>query len=153
MNKIIGMFSKACEYSIKIMAYMAACQRDNMRVGLKEVASAINSPEPFTAKILQQLVRQGLLVSFKGPNGGFFLERPADKILLREIVEKIDGPSLIDTCVLGFKNCSGEKPCPIHHNYKPIKEMIQNELLSVSIAQIDKGIIEGLGNLKDVLEA
>ena len=66
------MFSRACEYAIKIMIYVAG-NEENRRIGLKEITGAIDSPEAFTAKILQQLVKSKLLDSFKGPNGGFKL--------------------------------------------------------------------------------
>ena len=46
-----------------------------MRAGLKDIAFATNSPEAFTAKILQTLVRENLLLSIKGPNGGFEIAR------------------------------------------------------------------------------
>ncbi|MCR9067029.1 MAG: Rrf2 family transcriptional regulator, partial [Cytophagales bacterium] len=65
------MFSRACEYAIKIMIYIASNQQENRKTGLKEVTEAIGSPEAFTAKILQQLVKSGLLESYKGPSGGF----------------------------------------------------------------------------------
>ena len=51
------MFSRACEYAIKIMIYIAANEQEGQRTGLKEVTEAIGSPEAFTAKILQQLVK------------------------------------------------------------------------------------------------
>jgi len=64
------MFSKACKYAINAMIYISTLPKGNDRVGLKEISQAINSPEAFTAKILQLLVRENLLSSIKGPNGG-----------------------------------------------------------------------------------
>jgi len=65
------MFSKTCEYAIRAMIFIA--QKSKLgRVGIKEIAEAIDAPEHFIAKILQELCRKGLLQSLKGPTGGFY---------------------------------------------------------------------------------
>ena len=69
------MFSRACEYAIKIMIYIAGNEEEGRRTGVKEITEAIHSPEAFTAKILQQLAKAGLLDSYKGPSGGFVLAK------------------------------------------------------------------------------
>ncbi|MCB0485648.1 MAG: Rrf2 family transcriptional regulator, partial [Flavobacteriaceae bacterium] len=68
------MFSKACEYAIRATLYISIKSIEGSRLGIKEIAKEIDSPEPFTAKILQTLSREGIISSIKGPNGGFFLE-------------------------------------------------------------------------------
>lgn len=136
------MFSRACEYAIKIMIYIAGNEQEGRRTGVKEIAEAINSPEAFTAKILQQLVRNGLLSSYKGPTGGFELS-PNKKIKLVDIVKAIDGNKLLESCVLGLKICSSENPCPVHFKYVEIREQLSETLLSIEIRDselITKGI-------------
>ena len=68
------MFSKTCEYAIRAMIFIAQKSKDGNKVGIKEIAKGIDSPEHFIAKILQDLGRRGLLQSAKGPNGGFYLD-------------------------------------------------------------------------------
>ena len=68
------MFSKSCQYGLRASIFIAqqsALYKDK-KVGLKAVADAINSPEPFTAKILQLLSKNGVVDSTRGPYGGFF---------------------------------------------------------------------------------
>ena len=60
------MFSKACEYGIKASIFIALCSYKGVRVSLKSIAKEINSPEAFTAKILQDLVRHDVINSVKG---------------------------------------------------------------------------------------
>ena len=139
------MFSRACEYAIKIMIYIAANEQNGRRTGLAEVTEAIGSPRAFTAKILQQLVRGGLLNSFRGPSGGFTL--PHNKrILLHDIVVTIDGTHLLQDCVLGLPECSNENPCPVHHKFIEVRYHLTNTLLSTEIQ--DPALLKQYGVLK-----
>lgn len=136
------MFSRACEYAIKIMIYIAGNEQEGRRTGVKEISEAINSPVAFTAKILQQLVKRELLVSYKGPTGGFELA-PKREIKLIDIVIAIDGNKLMEDCVLGFETCSGKNPCPVHFRFIEIREQLNETLLSTEIRDpelITKGI-------------
>ena len=76
------------------MLYIARTSKEGVRVGIREIAKAIDSPEPFMAKILQDLSRKGLVLSIKGPNGGFYMDRTHLKISLADIVTAIDGDQL-----------------------------------------------------------
>ncbi|WP_420578259.1 RrF2 family transcriptional regulator [Ekhidna sp.] len=136
------MFSRACEYAIKIMIYIAGNEQEGRRTGVKEISEAINSPVAFTAKILQQLVKNELLVSFKGPTGGFELAGSRE-IKLVDIVRAIDGNKLMENCVLGLETCSGENPCPVHFKFIVIREQLNETLLATEIRDpelITKGI-------------
>src|SRR5687768_10513746 len=101
------MFSKACEYAIRAVIYIAVQCNDDKRVSLKTIAKTINSPEAFTTKILQQLSRNDIITSIKGPSGGFYIEKQASPdIKLSQIVSAIDGDSIYRGCGLGLKTCS-----------------------------------------------
>ena len=126
------MFSRACEYAIKIMMFIATKEQEGKRTGLKEVTEAIGSPEAFTAKILQQLVKAKLLMSYKGPTGGFELIE-AKEIRLLDIVLAIDGSGILDECVLGLTVCSSSNPCPVHEQFSVIKVQLKDTLLSIDV--------------------
>ncbi|MFQ5446837.1 MAG: RrF2 family transcriptional regulator [Saprospiraceae bacterium] len=142
------MFSKACEYGIKAMIFIAHEDTAGRRVSLKEIAGSINSPEAFTAKILQQLRRAGLLKSVKGTAGGFELNQGGGEIKLADIVTAIDGLKVITGCGLGLEACSDEEPCPIHHKYKYIKDGLQDMLESSSLRDLSAGVDIGKTFLK-----
>ncbi len=126
------MFSKACQYAIKAMIFIATNQQEGKRTGLREIIDSLDSPEAFTAKILQQLVRGGLLESYRGPTGGFVL--PKNKqIKIYDVVATIDGKQLMEECVLGLAECSSENPCPVHHKFSSIRQHLTETLLSVDI--------------------
>lgn len=133
------MFSKACEYAIKSMIYIESHGVDSKKISLNEISEAINSPLAFTAKILQQLKRSGLLISTIGAKGGFQIERNKP-ITIKEIVIAIDGDGFFSKCVLGLKVCSSTNPCPAHEAYKNIKENLIKDLLDLELNEFTKNI-------------
>lgn len=129
------MFSKTCEHAIRAMIFIARRSKDGGRAGVREIAEAVGSPEAFIAKILQQLGRKGLVQSFKGPTGGFFLGQPTKNISLADIVRAIDGEQLFAGCGLGLPECSESHPCPLHDEFKRIRKDI-GQLLERSYLDI-----------------
>src|SRR5262245_36404222 len=119
------MFSKTAEYALRATIYIAQRSADEDKPGLPEIAKAIDSPRSFTAKILQLLTRDGKLVSsVRGPNGGFFLSDKAKRLPVRAILEAVGEDEVLEKCVLGLKQCSESKPCPMHGQYKSIKQQL-----------------------------
>lgn len=143
------MFSKACEYGIRAVIHIAVQSHNGNRVSLKSIAKEINSPEAFTAKILQQLVKNDLISSVKGPNGGFEIERERmATIRLSQIVSAIDGDSIYKGCGLGLKDCSETHPCPVHHKFKKIRTDLRNLLESTTVLELSRGLKKGVTFLR-----
>ncbi|NLC49316.1 MAG: Rrf2 family transcriptional regulator [Bacteroidales bacterium] len=143
------MFSKACEYGIKASIYIIDSSLKNQKVSMKDVAMAIDSPESYTSKILQQLSRNNIIQSEKGPTGGFSIDKDKiEKINLSTIVSAIDGDSIYNDCGLGFHHCNGDKPCVIHNQYKPIRGELKTMLENTLIVDLSEDIEKGLSFLK-----
>lgn len=143
------MFSKACQYGIKASVYIASQSEVGNRVSLKEIASSIDSPEAFTAKILHQLAKQDILTSLKGPTGGFEIPKGrAEKIKLSNIVEAIDGDSIYMGCALGFSSCDARQPCPMHNKFVTIRENLRDMLENTSLFELANGLDGGISFLK-----
>lgn len=143
------MFSKACEYGIRATICIAARSMQDSRVSLKDIAREIDSPVAFTAKILQQLVRNNIVDSIKGPTGGFQIEKKEiDSIKLSHIVSAIDGDSIFKGCGLGLKECSESHPCPVHHKFKKVRNELQEMLENTSIYEMATSSEIGLTHLK-----
>ncbi|MBQ4821220.1 Rrf2 family transcriptional regulator [Aquimarina sp. MMG016] len=139
------MFSKACEYGIKASIYVAQQSLQGNCVNLKTVAKEINSPEAFTAKILQQLVKNKILDSIKGAKGGFLIEeKRINQIQLGDIVYAIDGDSIYTGCGLGLKECNARKPCPVHHKILIVRKELKNMLKNTSLFELANGLEIGL---------
>ena len=137
------MLSSASKYAINAVLFLALDSHEGKKVGVKEVARAIDVPVAFLAKLLQDLARKNVISSSKGPTGGFYLtdENKAQKLLV--IVEQIDGLSRFHECVLGLKDCSGEKPCPIHFSVQPLRQAMLSELSENSIASFAEKVKKG----------
>ena len=143
------MFSKTCEYGIKATLYVAHQSLLNNRTSLKDISKAIDSPEAFTAKILQILSKNGILKSTKGPTGGFEIEQEnREKIKLSDIVFAIDGNKLYKGCGLGLKECNSLKPCPMHDKFMSIRDDLKLMLETTSIEELANGLNDGLSFLK-----
>ena len=144
----MGIFSKTCEYGIRAVFFIAHKTIDGNRVGIKDIAEGIESPEPFLAKILQDLSRKGIIQSFKGPNGGFYLDSASRTRPLSDIVEAVDGDSLFIGCGLGLKACSEINPCPLHDQFKEIRNNIYKMLKDTTIEAFNNELLTGVFSLK-----
>lgn len=139
------MFSKACEYGIRATVYIAKQSLEDNRVSLIETAREIGSPEAFTAKILQELARNNIISSVKGPNGGFAIDKSRmSKIKLSQIVYAIDGDSIYRGCGLGLAECSEHEPCPVHEKFRIIRNELRAMLETTNIHELALGLKKGL---------
>ena len=143
------MFSKACEYGIKASIYIALNSYDGQRVSLKEIAREINSPEAFTAKILQDLVRHKIINSVKGAYGGFEIEKQdIATIKLAQIVNAIDGDSIYHGCGLGLDVCDANHPCPVHDQFITVRNELKHMLETTNLEKLAMDIKSGASFLK-----
>jgi Rrf2 family protein len=131
------MFSKACEYAIRALLFVAQKSKDGSKIGIKEIAKGIDSPEHFIAKILQDLSRKGMVQSQKGPSGGFYLDQSSLNASLADVVRTVDGDSIFSGCGLGLKQCSEAKPCPLHNEFKKIRDDIFNMLQTAKLGEFN----------------
>lgn len=143
------MFTKACEYGIKASIYIAEQSQLDRKVGLKELAAAIESPVAYTSKILQQLSRSKIINSDKGPTGGFSMDvHELHKVKLSTIVKAIDGDDVYIGCGLGLKKCNEKKPCPVHNQFKLIRSELKNMLENTTVKTLADDVEKGLAFLK-----
>lgn len=131
------MFSKATEYALRATIYIAKKSTAENKVGIAAIAKAIDSPQSFTAKILQALTKDNKIVSsVRGPNGGFFLSEKARRLPVRAILQVMGEDEVLEKCVLGLKLCSEIQPCPMHAQYKSIKQQLIKLFVSKTIQQL-----------------
>jgi Rrf2 family transcriptional regulator, iron-sulfur cluster assembly transcription factor len=137
------MFSTSCHYGLQAMLYIAVNGVEGKHIDLRQIADEQDIPRHFLSKIMQQLVRDGLVVSMKGPTGGFRLNMPPEKISLLQIVDAIDGMDVFTQCGMGFKKCNDKKPCPIHHEYKKVRERIEELFRSQTLKKLTEDVRRG----------
>lgn len=143
------MFSKACEYGIRASIFIAKNSFDGKRVSPKEIAAEIDSPQAFTAKILQALVKNNIVNSVKGAYGGFEIDKKDIALIkLSQVVEAIDGDAVYSSCGLGLSKCDENHPCPVHDKFKVIRDGLKVMLETTNLEELALGIKSGVSFLK-----
>lgn len=133
------MFSKSTEYALRAVIYLAQKSSPEQKIGIRELAEAAGTPQSFTAKILQKLTRDQVLISsVTGPNGGFYLTEAAKKKSLLHVLGLLEEEEVITGCILGLHECSEKNPCPMHSQYRKIKPLLIEMLDKKTIAELAK---------------
>ncbi|HET9824487.1 MAG TPA: Rrf2 family transcriptional regulator [Chitinophagaceae bacterium] len=108
-------FSKSFGYALRGILYVAMMSDENRKIRIDEMANRLSVPRHFLGKIMNKVVKKGILNSTKGPNGGFCLNAATLNTPLLSLVELTDGLEQFDGCVIRLKKCNEDHPCPLHH--------------------------------------
>jgi len=139
--------SNTCKYGVRAVIYLALNENENKKTGIKKIAEDLNIPTPFLGKILQNLARNRILSSTKGPNGGFSLGLKPEEIRLMDIVRVIDGEDTFNNCLISLKSCTSRNhekiPCPVHKKFKPIQDQIIELFNNQTIDELAKDVKRG----------
>ncbi|SFG46194.1 RrF2 family transcriptional regulator [Pontibacter chinhatensis] len=147
------LLSKTAEYALRAIVYVALNDAQGLKVGMKDIAKELELPMHFIGKILQDLVRKGVIASIKGPGGGFFLHRPASEISILEVVQTIDGLEMFRKCGMGMKQCSDTHPCPLHDDIKAYRNQVLKTFSTKTIQTLVDGVNSGNYFITNVHEA
>ncbi|HET8864359.1 MAG TPA: Rrf2 family transcriptional regulator [Gracilimonas sp.] len=131
------LLSKSCVYGLRASLYLASKSGGEF-YSLKEISEELDISFHFLTKILQQLTADGLMESYKGPNGGVRLSDKGMKATLYDMVIAIDGPGLFTQCALGLPGCGSQEPCPLHESWIETRSSIEKMLKRTSLIGIAK---------------
>ena len=127
--------TRAADYGVRAMIHLAGRPLQS-RCGIAELAKAADAPEAFLTKVLQRLVVKGLIVSHRGPTGGFQLNEPPAEISLLDVVEAIEGPVQLNLCTnmrCATPACGRESWCAAHLVWKHAQAKLREILGAASI--------------------
>lgn len=141
------MLSLTCKTAVKAVIYLASKFESRTNAGIKEVAGAINGNEHTVGKLLQNLVREGVINSVKGPSGGFYISKEQLRKPIISIIDAIDGRDVFRECGLGLSRCSATHPCPIHHEYKIGRDHIEKVFSQKRIIDLCEPVSKGFAYL------
>jgi Rrf2 family protein len=128
------LITRETDYAVRTVVYLA---KDPDRVvSATEIAHAMHIPKSFLAKILQRLVRCGILTSSRGANGGFRLIKKPMEITLLDIVMAFQGPAGINTCAVDKKRCRLSATCAVHPIWVDIRKEVEARLKRETIGKI-----------------
>ena len=98
--------SEGSNLAIHALAYLASVE-PGLPTTVTRIAEDLHVSKDHLGKVMQRLVRQGMVSSRRGPKGGFTMAQDPEQITLLEIVETIDGRMVSPTCLLGKPVCQG----------------------------------------------
>jgi Rrf2 family protein len=127
--------TKKADYALMAMKHLA--ERSSERsLSAKDVADAYGIPPEALAKILQKLAKAGLLHSQHGTNGGYTLARPAHTISAFEVIQAIDGPLFITSCITVRGECDQSDRCNIREPLRKVNESIEAVLKKIKVSHM-----------------
>ena len=141
--------SRTSQYAIQALIFIAT-QPKGQPVLNREIASHLNVPPAYLAKIMQSLCKGSLLYSFRGRLGGFCLREGAEKTDLMQILTLTEGAGFAQDCVLGLKVCSDATACPMHAKWGPIKKKVIALLKEQTLEKLAKAVQTGKYRLADL---
>jgi FeS assembly SUF system regulator len=129
--------TKKADYGLIAVKHLAECGESGS-CSAKDIADVYGIPPAALAKILQKLVRSGLLVSQQGMNGGYVLAREPRKISALEVIKAIDGPLFITSCGDEKHGCYQSHKCTVREPLRKVNDSIQQVLSRISIADMQE---------------
>jgi Rrf2 family protein len=127
--------SKKADYALMAVRHLALTSGPSS-ASAREIAEQYDIPIELMAKVLQRLVRAGLLISTQGTRGGYTLSRPAVTISVADVIQAIDGPFTVTACSSEKNDCEQYSKCSIRDPLWQIRERIAATLGTVTIAEM-----------------
>ena len=139
--------SKKADYALMAMKHLAGKARlaearpreggaGVQSTSAREIAEQYDIPIELLAKVLQRLVRTGLLASTQGTRGGYTLNRPSKLISIADVIQAIDGPFTVTACSTEKHDCEQYSKCSVRDPLWQIRERIVAALGTVTLSEM-----------------
>ncbi len=135
-------FSLSTEYAIHGLLFLALHPQDAV-VMLPEVARALRVSEPSLRKVFQTLARRGLVISYRGTRGGYSLGMSPHVITLEDVVQAIEGTSLLYQCMSAHGQCDPGPQCVIGSAFQEVEEHMAAALRRITLADLVARVRDG----------
>lgn len=126
-------FSKSFGYALRGVLYITFRQDELRYVQVEEIATRLAVPKHFMGKILKRLAKEKVLTSAKGPSGGFKVNSHTASVSLLRIAQITSDLDILHTCVLQFKECNGQNPCPLHSRMESLRDTLGKIMMYTTI--------------------
>lgn len=127
--------TRDADYAVRLVVDLAGRPAGKI-VSTRVLARSTGTPAPYLAKVVQALARAGVVSTRQGPAGGVQLGRDAAAITLREVIESIEGPILVNRCVEVPSACPRDAFCTVHPVWQRIQSLLVRELESVTVKDL-----------------
>ena len=130
--------TRQADYAVRAVYYLTTMGADS-RASTSQIAEEQHIPPSFLAKIISQLSVAGLLHTSRGARGGVSLAKEPDQIALLDVVEAIDGPILLNECVIDKSACSFSEDCPMRPIWCDAQKDLVHRLENTTFASFVNG--------------
>ncbi len=129
--------TRAADYAVRVMVHLASLPAGT-RIQKSALVELSEAPESFLSKVLQRMVAQGLISSWRGGGGGFEQAKPPNEVSVLDVVEAIDGPIYLNLCVPGADGCERSLACAVHPVWVEARETLVKVLHRATMAKLAK---------------
>ncbi|MCC7493885.1 MAG: Rrf2 family transcriptional regulator [Fimbriimonadaceae bacterium] len=126
--------SRTSEYAVRLMVRLAM-ESNRKPLAVAELARTQDIPEAYLQKLLPALAKAELVRARRGPGGGFAVARPPAEISLRQVIEAVDGPIGVNSCMLGG-GCHRAVRCPVHRVWRIAQRLLLALLEETDLAML-----------------
>jgi Rrf2 family protein len=130
------LITRETDYAVRCVLYLA--RKPEQRTIVDEIAQCMHIPKHYLAKILQRLVREGIVESVRGIKGGYRLLKPSKEISLMDILGTIQGAVPVNVCALDKRRCQLSSTCSVHPIWVEIRKDIETRLKRETIDKLMK---------------
>jgi len=127
--------SKMTDYAVVLLVCMA--RQERVLLSASALSQQTNLPEPTVAKLLKIASKAGLVSSHRGAQGGYRLDRAIEDIRITEVIEAVDGPIALTTCLESTgEECAIQGCCQMNGRWAPVNAAIKSALQDVTLANM-----------------
>ncbi len=132
--------SKLTDYGTIVMTHLARAPGEVQSA--TDIAGGTHVALPTVSKVLKLLTQDGLVVSYRGAQGGYSLARAPETISVAEIIAALEGPIAFTECSVDTGLCDQEASCAIRANWQKINGVISEALHGVTLAEMLKPVAQ-----------
>jgi Rrf2 family protein len=129
--------TRSADYAVRVVIHLAALP-EGSRATRSALAESAEVPPEFLGKVLQVLSRAGLILSYRGSQGGFELARPAASLTLLDVITAIEGPVHLNLCLATGDACKRSWWCGAHEVWKNAQAAMVRVLAEATIEDLAK---------------
>lgn len=137
------MLSNSSKYALKAVLFLALNSTEDNKIMVKDISEPINVPQAYIAKLLQELSRENIVSSTRGPKGGFYMSEENREQSVFNILKIIDGEKRLTSCMLSLEKCNEKKPCPLHNILSSSRTKILTNLKEKTIRELSDDVKSG----------
>jgi len=128
--------SRRADYAVRIMLELGL--QSGEWVASRQISRRTNVPKAFLHKITADLVKANLVQTQAGPSGGLQLTSPVTQINLLHILEAVEGPICLNTCLIRPQECERDAVCPAHSFWGRLQTSIMEQLQAATLSELIK---------------